>query len=371
MASNAVGLLVSAATFLTAAWRYWLDVFPSVQREQRRWATHAGAIPDPALRRAAMEAHKRRNREGAAAFATLAPAHERAILVEVLVAFQTMSDYLDTISERPGASSPANARQLHRAVSAALGRGGPEPDYYALDPACDDGGYLRDLVAACRHACASLPSYPAVADRTSRFAEFYAAYQTIIGVGPMRIDAAADWVYDHPGVQPGLRWWEIAAAAGSTLPVLALLAAAADPSTRSGDVAAIERAYFPWISAFHSLLDSLIDQTEDALAGHHSLINHYASAQETADRLSQLARRSVHLAQELPDGRFHVAILRAMASFYLSDPEASRPEARYVRQAVLTALGGATAPPLLIFRIRRLATFLARLLQVCRALAWP
>jgi tetraprenyl-beta-curcumene synthase len=274
-----------------------------------------------------------------------------------------MYDYLDTVSERPGASSPANARQLHRALLTALNRRTSEPDYYALDPARGDGGYLRELVSACRQACAALPSYSVVADRASRLAELGVRYQSIIGVGATRIETGADWARQYAGDHPELRWWEIAAAAGSSLPVLALLAAAADPATRACDAAAIEWAYFPWIAALHTLLDGLIDQTEDALAGHHNLVSHYVSEREAADRLSGIARRSVQLADGLPHGNVHVVILSAMASYYLVNPEASLPQARQVRQAVLDALGSPTPAALLIFRIRRLATSLVRLVQ--------
>lgn len=365
MPSTAIDRLALTATAINTQQRYWLNVFPRVYGEQHRWSQHAAAIPSPALRDAALAAQhrKRGNPQGAAIFATLAPARQRRPLVRGLVAFQTMYDYLDTISERPGASAPANVRQLHRALLSALTGRTPEADYYALDPARDDGGYLRGLVATCRHACVSLPSYPTVADRVGRFAQFIVAYQGVIGAGPTRIDTAADWAHQHVGAHPELRWWEIAAAAGSSLPVFALLAAAADPAIRACDAAAIERAYFPWIAVLHSLLDSLIDQTEDALAGHHSLVSHYACEREAADRLSQVARCSVQLAQGLPRGKVHVAILSAMASYYLADPEASRPQARQARQAVLTALGGPTAPALLIFRIRRLATSPARLVK--------
>jgi tetraprenyl-beta-curcumene synthase len=353
--SKAADRLALAAAFVSAAQRYWFDVFPRAHRAQRRWSRRAATIPNPTLRSAALDAHKRGNREGAAAFATLAPPRQRASLIEALVAFQTMYDYLDTISERQAASSPANARQLHRALCTALDRSVAEPDYYALDPARDDGGYLRELVAACRQACAALPSYPAVADRTDRLAELGVFYQSIIGVRPTRVDTAARWAHQHVIRYPELRWWEIVAAAGSSLPVLALLAAAADPATGPRDVAAVQRAYFPWIAALHTLLDSLIDETEDALVGQHNLLSHYASEREVAHRLSVLTRRSMELARGLPHGKLHVTILCGMASYYLADPEASRPQAQEARRAVLAALDGPTGPSLLIFRLRRLA----------------
>jgi tetraprenyl-beta-curcumene synthase len=357
--AKAADRLALAVIFVSTAKRYWFDVFPRVRRAQRQWWDQASAIPNPALRRAALGAQQRKrgNHEGAAAFATLAPVLQRAPLVQALVAFQTMYDYLDTISERPGASSPANARQLHRALHTALDRSVPEPDYYALDPARHDGGYLRSLVAECRGACESLPAYPIVAANAARFADFIVAYQGVIGAQSTPAHPDASWAPAPAPAHPELRWWEIAAAAGSSLPVLALLAAAADPTTHARDVAAIEAAYFPWIAALHTLLDSLVDQEEDALGDHHSLVSHYASYHEAAVRLGELTRRSIQLAHGLPQGKFHVTILSGMASYYLADPEASRPQAREARRAVLAALDGPTGPALLIFRLRRLADF--------------
>ena len=58
-----------------------------------------------------------------------------------------------------------------------------------------------------------------------------------------------------------LHWWETGAAIGSQLSVLALIAAAADPATCEGRVRAIERAYFPWIGALSTLLDSVVIST--------------------------------------------------------------------------------------------------------------
>ena len=65
-----------------------------------------------------------------------------------------------------------------------------------------------------------------------------------------------------------------------------------------------------------------------------------------------LAERSLRAAEELPDGRGHVLVLAAMASFYLSTPEASAPAARPVAQAVLEALGEPAQLSMLVFRSR-------------------
>jgi tetraprenyl-beta-curcumene synthase len=338
-----------------------MSVFPRTHLELAQWSRRASEIPDATLRLAALQTHqaKRGNPEGAAAFATLAPTCQRSNLIRALVAFQTMYDYLDTISERPQAKSPENAVQLHTALLVALDARSAEPDYYALDPADGDGGYVRDLVRACRGACEALPSYAAVADRALRVMEAGVEYQGFVGVGRAGPGILAPSAHRLRSAYPELQWWEAAAAGGSSLPVLALLAAAADPATSRRDAEAIERAYFPWIAALHTFLDCLVDQEEDAALGYENLVTQYASDVDAARGLSKLAQRSVEQARRLPGAPLHLAILGAMASYYLTSPEAARPDAGRVRDAVFVALGsprGAAA----VFRLRNTIARIAR-----------
>ncbi len=98
----------SGCAFISAARRYWLSVFPAVRRELRHWQLRANEIPDPVLRRLALDAqhHKRGNIEGAAAFAAFVEPASRPLVVRALVAFQTAYDYADILSEQP---SPTRA----------------------------------------------------------------------------------------------------------------------------------------------------------------------------------------------------------------------------------------------------------------------
>lgn len=344
-----------AATFATAAQRYWLGIYPLVGRELRHWSRRAAAIPDPTLRRDAVIAltAKRGHPEGAAAFATLAPPAHRTSLVRALVAWQVAYDYLDLVSERPGGASPANGRRLHQALVMALDPSAQEPNYYAFNPAQDDGGFLRALIATCREASSALPCFWMVSEPARRLARLIVTYQSLSCGVASETDRLADWAQGQAPVNPALRWWETAAATGSSLSVLALLAAAADPRTQADDIAALEETYFPWIGALHSLLDSLIDQAEDEQAAHHNLVSHYASEGENAQRLGLIAHRSRRLARGLPQGRGHVTILIGMASYYLSAPQAALPPVRCASDAVITALGSLMPPTLLLFRIRQ------------------
>jgi len=358
MAAPAPGRLTLASAFGEAAGRYWLGVFPHVSREVRGWQARAGAIPDPALRRLALATHRteRGNLEGAAAFAVLVPRAQRARVVRAAVAFQAAYDFLDTLAEQPNGDPVANGHQLHLALLAALSPAGDHADYYAHHRQSGDDGYLRDLVDACRGALGALPSYACVAAPALRAAERMVAYQSFNHQSrgdPVR--ALAHWAAPLTPPGTGLRWWETAAGAASSLSVLALIAAAAQPGLSAAEAAAVQGAYFPWIGALHVLLDSLIDRADDLDAGHHSLVDHYASSEEAAGRLTLIAAHALEATETLPAGRQHAMILAAMSSFYLSAPRASMPLARPAARQVRRTMGSLATPPMVVFGARRAA----------------
>jgi tetraprenyl-beta-curcumene synthase len=353
-----VGLVVS---FFVASVRYWLGVFPRVCLERRHRRARALQIPDPLLRRVALEAQRKwGNVEGAAAFATFVPRRRRATAARATMCLQEAYNYLDMLGEQPSAEPAANGRALHRALLVALDPGAAHGDYYAHCPQREDGGYLRALVEDCRAALSRLPSYEAVMPAASRAAERIVEFQSC-NTGERQGDLRALERWARALTPPGfdLRWWEVAAAGGSSLCLYALIALAAESELDLWAPSAVTDAYFPWIGALHSLLDTLVDAGEDRATGQHSLIGAYASPQEAAARMRRLAERSHAAAQALPGGRAHTLLLAAMASFYLCTPEASAPEALPVRGAVLDALGAPAALTMVVFRARLAARRLA------------
>lgn len=150
-----------------------------------------------------------------------------------------------------------------------------------------------------------------------------------------------------------MRWWETAASGGSSLGVHVTIAAAADAEIDQAQVDALERAYFPWIGALHSMLDQLIDVEEDAQAGQNNLIELYGSTQEAAARMGMLAERALECARALEPRHRHELIVAAMASFYLAAPEARVGEAAVVSRAVLEVFGELARPGMAVFRGRR------------------
>jgi len=360
--------LALAGAYANAAARYWLSVFPQIRSETRRWQERAEVIPDAWLRALALQAQQRKsaNLEGAAAFATFTPKRHRAATVRAQVAFQSIYDYADTLVEQPSVEPRANGRQLHQALLDALCLAPCKGDYYVRQEHSADGGYLEEIVRTCRLALGALPSYRAVAQAAGRLGEKIVSYQSLNyseRQGGQR--ALAQWASRATAPGSGLRWWETAASAGSSLGVFALIAAASRPGLSSDEALAIEGAYWPWAGALHSLLDSVADESEDAAEGQRSLLDYYASPEEAAKRLRALASEALWHVNDLSHGRQHVVVLAGMAGSYLSQRPLSM-RGQVISQAVLAEMGFLSKPTELIFRCKRALSPASK----CRAPSW-
>jgi tetraprenyl-beta-curcumene synthase len=376
--AKAAGGLATGAVFARAAHTYWTDVFPKVARELAGWRERAGKIGDPALRTQALQSlAKRGNMEGAAAFATFAPDARRAAVVRATVAFQTAYNHLDTLSERPHSGGSEENRRLHEPLLAAMrcaqtpGGAGPaerpgqrqsrapgHDEARPIHPPKDAEDYVAALVQSCRTALSELPSYPAVAPAAVRAAERVVCFQTYNRHerGPLE-----RWGREQTPAASELRWWETAASGGSSLGVHVMIAAAAEPGIDQEHVQALERAYFPWIGALHSMLDHLIDVEEDARNAQPNLVELYGSPAEAAQRMALLARRALERARDLRPAHRHELIVAAMAGFYLSAPQAQVGEAAVAKRAVLDVFGALARPGLAIFKARRAVERMGRM----------
>ena len=201
-------------------------------------------------------------------------------------------------------------------------------DYYRLHPQREDVGYLRGLVEQsapgalrCRHSSAS--------GRVRRSAHLGTVQ--VPNHDPCEERRAAGlraWVERELPGRSELSWFELTAAASSSLWTLALLALAADPNLHEDDVLEAETVYFPWINAASTLLDAFVDQRSDREEGGHSYVEHYDSPAEMVERLCEIVYRSVHGARQLRNGERHALIAAGMVSMYLSKESARSPELR-------------------------------------------
>lgn len=348
-----VGRDVAAVSAVVS--RYYVSIAPVVRDELRFWRERAGRIPDPVLRAAALD-----NLDGehlhvhaAAVLATVAPRRHRRPLVCLLVAFEVMYDYLDTLSEQPSPEWVANGLQLHGALAATISAA-DDADFYALHERSDDGGYLHELAVACRRRFQQLPAsdsvLPVVTEAMARCAEG----QTRAHAAVEDVEQLERWGRRLVDADPQYRWWELTAATASSLVVHALFAAAADPTTTREDAETVAAAYYPALSALTTLLDSLVDYEDDRRSGEHSYVGYYESSAVAALRLAAIAAAGVGAVAALPQARRHAVIATGIAGFYLAAPTANGAFARLPKRRVMAALRpGLIYPVLLAVAVKR------------------
>jgi len=345
-----------AVTLVLANARYWTSVAPLVRSELRRWSLRAGAIADEGLREVALGKlrHEHFNAEVAATLATLAPASRRARVIEAIVAYEVLYDYLDGLGELRGGSSLQSVRRLYEPF-VAVWDGEEPPAGAAAEAFEDDGGYLRELAQTVRVVLAELPGQRAVASAGRRAARRCAEAQIRAHAKPrLGEDELERWACES-GAALGLPSWRdyMAGAVASVLVGHALIATAAEEATEQ-QAEAIDRAYLA-ISALSTMLDSLVDYGSDVATGDPWLLRLYGDREQLADRLGEVAASAVAQARLLPHAAHHLMTLLGVVAYYTSAPEAREQPAREIVARLHRELRPLILPTLLVMRCWRLA----------------
>lgn len=300
---------------------YIWHTLPLVKLELKRWRKEARSCPDPVLRRQALSSLKDKDFHcyGGAVYA-LAGRQQEKPLIKLIVAYQTICDYLDNLCDRNDCLDGAAFIQLHHALLDALQPGAARQDYYALYPHRDDGGYLDKLVEECRFYLRMLPAFPAVMPEMQKIVQYYIELQVKKHIQPeQREKTLISWADQLAVSYPGIYWQELAAASGSTLALFALLALAGRKNPCQTEVQETMTAYFPWICGLHILLDYFIDQEEDRQGGDLNFTFYYASQEETILRLQYFIRQSLIYSRQIQNAVFAKTVIEGLLALYLSD----------------------------------------------------
>jgi tetraprenyl-beta-curcumene synthase len=323
--------------------RFVTTTLPAVQREMGRWERTAQASLQGRLKEQALRSlkHKRFHAQGGSVYMLHAPGFAPH-LVKLIVALQTISDYLDNLCDRMGPQEERSLWLLHQAMLDACSPGAAIQDYYAAYPCRGDFGYLSALVAECQKQAAALPGYPAAKTEVLALVSLYSHLQTYKHLDKScRARRLQDWIRPHLVRFPELYWWEFAAACGSTLGVFALFQRAAQGMT-SPEARALVEAYFPWICGLHILLDYLIDQGEDEEEGDLNFVSFYPDRDECQRRLVLFTKEALARADALPEPHFHRAVVRGLIALYLSDPKVESLGLESLAASLVDEAGGLT-----------------------------
>lgn len=329
------------AVSTTLVIKFVKKVFPQVDGELALWkhfAEHHGC-PELSAQALTSIGDKRFHCQGGSIYSLYDQVSTRDF-TRLVVALQTISDYLDNLCDRAGIADEQAFRQLHLAMTDALDPAESMKDYYQYYPYKDDGGYLASLVSACRDEVSRLPSYDRVKPEILKLASLYSHLQTYKHLDPaIREAKMTAWINKHLTAYPGITPWEFAAATGSTLGMFMLCAAASDPKLTDGEALRLSNAYFPWISGLHILLDYFIDAAEDAENGDLNFTAYYADEAEKLARLSLFCNQALSQARQIPHPIFTTTVIYGLLAMYLSDPKADGPGAAAIRNQLLH-LGG-------------------------------
>lgn len=317
---------------------------PAVADEVARWRSLAQKIPVSPIREDALSAlaAKRPHIDGAVLFSSI-PHLRNQDLLRLLVAYEIIWDFLDSVNERSADAGVENGLQLHIALVDALDPTRPMSDYYRHSPWRGDGGYLRALVATCRESCARLPSYGRVQHIIAREAGRGRVCAVNHLPDPLARDAALkNWVTKEFPAGHEAWWFELTAAASTDLTIFALLALASEPSCSVRQIALISQAYFPWASGLAALLDSYVDRAEDAAHGDHCYVGHYTTPEQSAQRICMFIRRCLAEVGCLHDAERHALIVASMFAMYLSKSSALTPSMRDTTERIVRSGGSLT-----------------------------
>ena len=296
-------------------------VFPLVYQELDYWKKRAEAIPDLELRKQALASidTKTFHCEGGSILALLAQENMEES-IKFIVAYQTISDYLDNLCDRSTSLDPVDFRALHDSMLTALDVDKEQENYYRYRSEQEDGGYLFELVDTCQSVLKQNEHYDLIKAYLIELAQYYCDLQVHKHVKEEeRLPRLQTWFNNHKQSLPPMEWYEFSACSGSTLGIFCLVSNSFQSSFTNSCAEKIVGGYFPYIQGLHILLDYFIDQDEDMEGGDLNFCFYYPNEKKILERLQHFLEKADEYTKGLPHEKFHKLINRGLLAVYLSD----------------------------------------------------
>ena len=326
----------------TLMYHIYRHVIPTVHQFLEEWKQKAENIPNQELKTQALASIQAKtfHCEGGGVYGLLA-GEKMENVIEFIVAYQTISDYLDNLCDRSTSLDPKDFRALHESMLHALTPGAASKNYYRYREDQDDGGYLASLVQTCQAILETLPSYAAIKESLHELAMFYCDLQVYKHVKKEdRVAMLEAWYKKYEHLYPDMAWYEFSACAGSTLGIFCLVAYSSDRSLSSETISDIKKGYFPWVQGLHILLDYFIDQEEDRIGGDLNFCFYYPSEEKMISRFQLFVRKAEESIIKLPNRRFHSLINKGLTAIYLADEKVQKQKKVKKTAKQMIRLGG-------------------------------
>ena len=323
----------------TLLYKIYRNVLPDAHDYLNEWREKAKKIPNEELKKQALSSLKDKafHCEGGAVYGLLA-GEECSKTIQFIVAYQTISDYLDNLCDRSTSLEERDFRELHNSLIHALTPGVEPVNYYRYRNDQDDGGFLASLVRTCQDILQDFPGFNVAQYAMRELAGYYCDLQVFKHVEKnSRVELLEKWFDKHKHNWPQMTWYEFSACAGSTLGIFCFAAYAANGPMDEERVRLLKGGYFPWFQGLHILLDYFIDQEEDRIEEDLNFIFYYDNEEKMVERIRHVKDKAEESIRGLPDWKFHRLINKGLIAIYLADKkvqehkELKRTAKRFIR----------------------------------------
>ncbi|MDZ5472599.1 tetraprenyl-beta-curcumene synthase family protein [Bacillus sp. 31A1R] len=301
--------------------KVYRKILPTVHKELSYWRKRAEAIPNAELRKQALASidTKTFHCEGGGILALMAKDKYKEA-IKFIVAYQTISDYLDNLCDRSTSLDPEDFSALHESMEDAVSLNKESKNFYRKRVDQDDGDYLRDLTQTCQVVLEGINNFHGIKDHLRELCRYYCDLQIHKHVEvEQRIPRLKTWFDGYKNEIPEMEWYEFSACSGSTLGIFCLISSAMNNDFHERHASSIRNGYFPYVQGLHILLDYFIDQEEDKEGGDLNFCFYYENEQALFKRLQHFVKEADRHIEQLPHKGFHKLINRGLLGVYLSD----------------------------------------------------
>lgn len=304
----------------------YFKILPAVHQELNYWKKRANEIPNEELRKQALASieHKAFHCEGGGILAILAK-NDYKNSIRFIVAYQTISDYLDNLCDRSTSLDPDDFAALHESMNDAVSLNRTRRNYYRNRLEQEDGGYLQELVETCQKVLEQTPHYEIIQQDLVSLCQYYCDLQIHKHVVVNeRVPRLQEWFNKYSASLPTMTWYEFSACSGSTLGIFCLVSYSMIKEFKREEAQKLYNGYFPYIQGLHILLDYFIDQEEDRNGGDLNFCFYYKNEEELFRRLTHFLNEADRNTENIPYQKFHQLINRGLIGIYLSDEKVKK-----------------------------------------------
>lgn len=324
--------------------KIYRHVLPQVHKNLNYWKKRASEIPDLELRKQALESIRTKtfHCEGGGIYSLLAKENFKDA-VSFIVAYQTISDYLDNLCDRSTSLNPDDFRALHESMNHALTPGADISNYYRNRSETEDGGYLEELVKTCQFYLEKISELSVIQPALWELEGYYSDLQVHKHVTHgERVPRLQAWFESHQTQLPEMTWYEFSACSGSTLGIFCIVSYGLAQNRMQELVETLKNGYFPWVQGLHILLDYFVDQDEDKIGGDLNFCFYYEDEATMIRRFHHFIEQSDESIKNLPDSTFHRMINRGLLGIYLADRKVkAQKNVRQLARKIISHAGGA------------------------------